>query len=104
MAKKLAFISTRVPDETRDQVNCLADELGVTTSRLTRSLLERAVSENRKSDLSGPCGRLIEESQHLCALALEAASDGKIDIAERAELTRVESSILNLLWNGGDAA
>lgn len=104
MGKKLAIVSFRVPTETKLEGESMAQVLGVTPSRLARSLYERAITENRKPCLQGRCGRLVEHSERLHELAVDAVADGKIDIAERAELTQVESAILNDLWNGEDAA
>jgi len=102
MSKKLSYVTCRLDPDTRIHVQALADQLGVTVSTMTRSLLER------ESCSHGVCrdtkaGRLIDASERFAEKARCAAVDGVIDAVERAELTAIIADEMSELWRG-DAA
>lgn len=101
--KKLAYVTCRIDPDCREDVQSLADQLGVTVSTMTRSLLEResccrCVSRDTRT------GRILDASERFTAVMRQAVADGEIDAVERAELTADAAGILNDLWNSPEAA
>lgn len=101
--KRLAYVTCRIDPECREGVQSLADQLGVTVSTMTRSLLEREACRQGVSR-DTRAGRLLSSAERFAVKATAAVSDGQVDAVERAELTAIAAAVLNDLWNSPEAA